>query len=151
MNLKFEKIKGITIHNSGNSLSADEIYNQLKTNGINYLAHYLVDDEKIINSFPLEFCSFHTGKGYDFGNKYTISIEILRSDCDIDQYLKAQNNAIILIKELLDKYDLDFNQIYFHNDFNKKTYCPHRILDLYGSKENFIRRNFHADSNNGRQ
>lgn len=46
MNLKFEKIKGITIHNSGNSLSADEIYNQLKTNGINYLAHYLVDDEK---------------------------------------------------------------------------------------------------------
>ena len=131
-------VKGITIHNTANDLSAQEYYDLLyKKKRLNY-CHYIVDELQVLSTISEEQEASHTGKGYDFGNRYTLAIEIARSMCDEELYLKAQDKAIVLIKELMKKYHLTKDDIYFHIDFNQQARCPHRILDLYKSKEEFI-------------
>lgn len=131
------EVKGITIHNTGSSLSARETYNiMLQNKNLNY-CHFLIDENEVINTYPLDKNASHTGRGYDFGNRFTIAIEICRSRCDLDTYLKAQDRAIKKIKELMKEYNLTKDDIYFHNDFNTVR-CPHRILDLYDTKGDFI-------------
>lgn len=135
------KVKGITIHNTGNSLSADDIYNYLKLNGKCSLCHFLVDEKKVITCYPLYKEAMHTGKGYDYGNMYTIAVEICRSKSNLSLYLKAEQKAVKLIKRLMGDYHLTKNDIYFHRDFDRTCFCPHRILEIYGSKKNFIKEN----------
>lgn len=135
-------IKGITIHNTGNSLSAQENYDLLSTLATSQGTHYFVDEKEILEFMPLDWCVYHTGMANDWACKHTIAIEICRSQSTADLYLKAQDNAIKLIKKLMRKYKLKSNNIYFHNDFNKTTYCPHKILDLYKTRKEFIRRYF---------
>lgn len=134
------EVKGITIHNTGNSLSAKEICESLERSVFNNGAHYFVDDEETIQFMPLDWCVFHTGMGIDWACKHTIAIEICKSQSDLETYEKAQKRAIKLIKKLMKEYDIDTSKIYFHNDFKRTTYCPHRILDLYKTKKEFIRR-----------
>lgn len=131
-------VKGITIHNTGNDLPASELYEILKKdNQLNY-CHYLVDENEVINTLSEEYEAIHTGKGFDFGNRFTIAIEICRSQSDGDTYLTAEKNAVKLIKKLMKKYKLTTNDLYFHIDFNEQSKCPHRILKNYKTKENFI-------------
>lgn len=131
------EVKGITIHNSNSDLSAKETLEKLeKTRQLN-IAHYLVDDIDCLNIYPTDKMASHTGKGYDFGNRYTIAIEICKSRCDLETYLKAEANAMKLVKKLLKKYKLNENDIYFHSDFNT-TKCPHRIFEIYETKRRFI-------------
>lgn len=132
------KIRGITIHNTGNELSAKEMYDVLVQEKRMNLCHFIIDEKEVINSYPVEYEASHTGKGYDFGNKYTLAIEIARSRSEEELYLKAQTKAVAFIKKLMKKYKLTTNDIYFHIDFNPQTYCPHRILDIYKTKEDFI-------------
>lgn len=131
-------VKGITIHNTGNDLSAREIYNTMLLNKVNNLCHYLVDENETINVYPEDLEASHTGRGYDFGNRYTIAIEICRSMSDDELYSKAENNAVKLIKSLMMKYKLNKSNLYFHMDFNPQTKCPHRIMEKYQTKERFI-------------
>lgn len=139
-------VRGITIHNTGNGKSARELFDDLyEHNGLR-LCHFLVDEQDIIQTIPLSECAEHTGKGYDMGNLHTIAIEICRSTSDENLYMKAQEKAIDLIKALMWDYELTTNNLYFHNDFNKQTYCPHRILQIYGSKMNFIKEVFYGNS-----
>lgn len=135
-------VKGITIHNTNNEYSAKKNYELLLKNQKTNLCHYLIDDEEIINTLSEDVEAMHTGKGYDNGNKYTIAIEICKSRCDEEAYLKAEKKAIKFIKKLMKKYNLTKEDIYFHNDFNKQMYCPHRILDIYKKKEVFINGSF---------
>lgn len=132
-------VKGITIHNTGNSDSAQDIFNHLKLTGRRNLCHYLIDEREIINTWPEEEPASHTGKGYDFGNMNTIAIEICRSQSKEDLYMKAQRNAVSFIVSLMEKYGLNEQDIYFHMDFDQNSRCPHRILDLYGNKQFFIK------------
>ena len=135
-------VKGITIHNTGNSKSAQELYEELRISGRVNLCHFLVDESQIIQTYPLDRPASHTGKGYDFGNRFTIAFEICRSQSNWELYSQAQDNAVTLIKKLMEEYSLTTDDIYFHHDFNIKTYCPHRILSEYGNKETFIREVF---------
>lgn len=135
-------VKGITIHNTGNDKSASDLYESLKGSGRLNLCHFLIDEAEIIQTFPLDKEASHTGKGYDFGNRFTIAIEICRSQSAWELYEQAQNNAVKLIKKLMEEYSLTIDDIYFHHDFNITTYCPHRILSEYGNKENFIKEVF---------
>lgn len=128
------EVKGITIHNTGNGLSALE--NSQQIGSAKYLCHYLVDENEVIVNYPLNEVTFHTGKGYDFGDLHTISIEVCRSTTNAHE--KALKRAIGLVKELMEQYGLTTKDIYFHNDFNHEAYCPHRILQDYG-KDGFIR------------
>lgn len=132
------EVKGITIHNTGSSKSAEELFEELKTDKQLNLCHYLVDEKKTIQTLDENIEASHTGKGYDFGNRFTLAIEICRSQNDTQLYLKAQDRAIKLIKKLMKKYNLTRNSIYFHIDFNQKTRCPHKILELYKTKEVFL-------------
>lgn len=132
------KVKGITIHNTGNDLSANDLYQLLIKNKKTNLCHYLIDENEVINTLSEGIEANHTGTGYDYGNRYTLAIEICRSRCDEELYFMAQKNAIDFIKILLQKYNLTNEDIYFHKDFSPTTYCPHRILDIYKTKEEFI-------------
>lgn len=131
------EIKGITIHNSNNKLSANENYSILKKSKRLDACHYLIDESVVIETIDENQSAFHTGRGYDFGNRYTLAIEICRSQCDEELYLRAEKRAIRLIKKLLKKYNLSVEDIYFHSDFNKVK-CPHRTLEIYQTKERFI-------------
>ena len=135
-------VKGITIHNSGNKLSAKEQKKILKDNGMLNYCHFLVDENDVVKTISLTRPAIHTGKGYDLGNMHTIAIEICRSACSDEIYFKAEEKAVELIKELMQKFNLTRSNIYFHNDFDRQMYCPHRILDTYKSKKNFLDKYF---------
>lgn len=136
------EVKGITIHNTGSELSARELYEILKDGKVLYLCHFLVDENEVIQCTSEDKRASHTGKGYDFGNLYTISIEICRSKCDEELYLKAQKKAIEFVKSLMEKYNLTKENIYFHSDFDINAYCPHRILNMYRNKKSFLEKEF---------
>ena len=132
------EIKGITIHNSNNAFSAKENAKLIGTKGYNSY-HYLVDENEVIKLND-DVIVWHTGKGYDNGNLNTISVCICKSITT--NYLEAEKQAVLLIKKLLNKYGLSKNDLYFHNDWNITKWCPHRTLDIYKSKTNWIERNF---------
>lgn len=133
------EVKGITIHNTGRRESARELFNELKNSQVNQGCHFLIDETETIQMLPLDWCAYHTGKGKDWGNNHTIAIEICRSQNTSDLYFASQVRAIRKIKKLMNEYNLTTSDIYFHNDFSPRTYCPHKILETYGNKKNFIK------------
>lgn len=137
-----EDIKGITIHNTGNELSARENYEIMESTSLSSATHYFVDEKDIIQAMPDDYAVYHTGMAIDWACKHTLVIEICRSQSNFDTYIKAEKRAVRLAKRLMKKYNLEKDCIYFHKDFHSKNYCPHRILDLYSTKKEFIRRYF---------
>lgn len=133
----------ITIHNTGNyDMTARELFDYLNNECLTSQGcHFLVDDKEIIEVMPLNWKTYHTGKGEDYAFNNSIAIEIC-SNLDDELYLKGQENAIRLIKNYMDKFDIPKDEIYFHIDFNPTTYCPCNILDLYKTKENFLNKFF---------
>lgn len=134
-----EDIQGITIHETGNvDMNAEQLFNWMnEVNKTSQGCHYLVDDTQTIQVMPDDWAVYHTGKGKDFGCRYTIAIEICSSLSD-EKYQKAEDRAISLIYELQKKYHIPMDMIFFHQDFNSKTYCPKTILNNYGTSKNFV-------------
>lgn len=137
--------KCITLHNSCNyKLGAREIYNEIQ-NGKDHIAmHYIIDHNEIIEVMPLDWKVHQTEKGNDYAYNNSIAIEVC-SNLNNNLYLQGQNKAIELIKVLMKKYSISKTDIYFHNDWNNKVYCPCNILDRYGSKKKFIEKFFKED------
>lgn len=133
----------ITIHNTNNyDDNAIEIFNYLDNEcTTSQGCHYLIDNENIVEVMPLDWKTYHTGKGKDYAFNNSIAIEIC-SNIDDELYLQGQEKAIDLIKELMKKYNIPKSEIYFHQDFNSTTYCPCNILDLYKTKKNFLEKFF---------
>ena len=129
------KIRGICIHNTGNSLSAQENYNIMENATDNRGCHFFIDEKEVIQAMPLNYCVYHTGMGKDWACKHTLAIEICRSQSSAELYNSAEEKAVEYVKYLMDRYSLTTDDIYFHHDFNNKTYCPHRIMDNYTKKE----------------
>lgn len=126
-------LKGITIHNTNNEFSAKEnveLMKKMNSSGNMVSVHYFVDANEYIQASPLDQPTWHTGMGADFGNMNTISIEVCSKGSD-EEYKRAEENALFLIRILMSKYNLRSDQIYFHRDFDASFYCPHRILDKY--------------------
>lgn len=135
--------KCITIHNTSNyDMNAQQIFDFMNNDCVTTQGtHYLVDDKGIIEVLPLTWKTWHTGKANDYAFHNSIAIEIC-SNLDNEKYLLGQDKAIDLIKELMKEYNLTNDDIYFHNDFNHKAYCPSNILDLYKTKKNFLNKFF---------
>lgn len=133
----------ITIHNTGNyDMTARKLFDYLNNECLTSQGcHFLVDDKEIIEVMPLNWKTYHTGKGEDYAFNNSIAIEIC-SNLDDELYLKGQENAIRLIKNYMDKFNIPKEEIYFHIDFNPTTYCPCNILDLYKTKEIFLNKFF---------
>lgn len=132
-------IKGITIHETGNTeMNAQELFDYLKDEcKTSQGCHYICDSEQTIQVMPDDWAVYHTGKGKDWGCRFTIAIEIVSSLND-DVYNQAQSRAISLIWSLQHQYSIPNELIFFHKDFNDKNYCPKTALDRYGSSKNFV-------------
>ena len=139
-------ILGITIHETGNvDMNAQEVEdylnNECKTSA-GY--HYVVDKDEIIQLMPDDWAVYHTGKGKDFGCRYTIAVSVCSSLND-DDYNEAQAKMIELIKALQLEHDIENDMVFFHQDFNQKSFCPKTILTRYGTSKNFAYQELRED------
>ena len=134
-----DDIKCIVLHNTGNTFMTaqdlfDYLQNECKTS---QGCSYIVDHNGVIQVMPDDWGVYSTGKGYDYGNRFGIAIEICDNLND-ELYQQGQDNAVTLIKELMERYNIADTEIFFHNDFSPRTYCPHILLDRYGTSQNFV-------------
>jgi len=115
--------KYIVIHETANtSKGADaDAHGRLQANGNSRNAswHYQVDDKEIIQSFSDNAQCWHAGnRRY---NEQSIGIEIcVNSDGDFE---KAVDNAVDLVKYLMDKYNISVSNVIQHNQASGKN-CP---------------------------
>lgn len=132
------KMRGIIIHNTNNQgKTAKELEEWMETSKSSTGAHFFVDHNEVRQVMPLDWSVYNVGNGLAFGNTDCIAIEICSNPSNA-LYLQGQSKAIDLIKELMKKYDLTLNDIYFHRDFQPNVNCPAQILKRYGSKRNFL-------------
>lgn len=132
------EVEGIVIHNTGNiNKSAKQLHDYMQ-NECKYSTgtHYFVDHEGVVQVLPLTWRTWTTGKGNDWAFDHCIAIEICDNLND-ELYQQGQDNAVALIRQLMSEYNLGMEDLYFHNDFNERAYCPHIIMDRYGSALNF--------------
>lgn len=134
-----QDILGITIHETNNyEMNAQQLYDYLENEcRTSQGVHYICDNEQTLQVMPDDWAVYHTGKGKDWGCRYTIAIEIVSSHSD-EVYKKAEDRAISLIYELQKKYHIPTDRIFFHQDWNNKMHCPNRALDKYGTSKNFV-------------
>lgn len=131
-------VLGICIHETGNTeMNAERLFKYLNEESkTSQGCHYLVDDTQTLQVMPDDWAVYHTGKGKDWGNRYTIAIEICSSLSD-EKYQAAEDRAVELIEQLKKTYSITNENVFFHQDFNSKAYCPKTILDNYGTSKNF--------------
>lgn len=114
-------INYITIHETANTSPGAnaQAHANLQTNGNPRQAswHYQVDDKQIIQSFSDTAICWHAGNG----NRQSIGVEIcVNSDSD---FAKAVENAVILVKTLMARYNLNAGRVVQHNFWTGKD-CP---------------------------
>lgn len=63
------------------------------------------------------------------GNREGIAIEICYSKSGGDRFIKAEQNAVDLIVDILKRYGWGIDRVTKHQDYTNK-YCPHRTLDM---------------------
>lgn len=124
--------KGIIIHNTANLVSAIREASFSAGNNWEVSSHYYVDENEAIQSLPLNRNAWHASDGTDgFGNRNTICIEICRSTGDLDQFKKAELNAVKLTLMLMKEFNIPLSMVKRHYDYARdKKYCPHKTMDL---------------------
>ena len=134
-----QDILGITIHETGNdNMTAKELFDYLENeNKTSQGCHYIVDNNEVIEVMPNDWGVYHTGKAMDYGNRYTISIEVC-SNINNDKFNNGVDKAVELIKELMIEYAIPKDSIFFHIDFNQNSYCPKTLIRQYGSVKRFV-------------
>ena len=120
----------IVVHNTANDASAlNEIaYMTNNNNEVSY--HYAVDDKMIVQGLEENRNGWHAGDGANgLGNREGIAIEICYSKSGGDKFIKAEQNAVDLIVDILKRYGWGINKVTKHQNYSNK-YCPHRTLDM---------------------
>ena len=120
----------ITVHNTANDATAkNEIAYMIKNNNeVSY--HFAVDDKEAVQGLPLDRNGWHAGDGGNgTGNRKSIGIEICYSKSGGDKFIKAEQNAVELIVQLLKERGWGIDRVKKHQDWSGK-YCPHRTLDM---------------------
>lgn len=123
----------IVVHNTSNDASADaEIKYMHKTEaqgGRQTSFHYAVDDKEAVQGLPEDRNGWHAGDGNGKGNRQGIAIEICYSKSGGDRFIKAEENTVELIVDILNRYGWGIEKVTKHQDYSGK-YCPHRTLDM---------------------
>jgi N-acetylmuramoyl-L-alanine amidase CwlA len=120
----------IVIHNTANDATAEAEVAYMGNNFASTSFHIAVDDKEAVQGIPLDRNAFHAGDGKDGkGNRKGISIEICYSKSGGNKFILAENNAAVIVADLLKKYKWDISKVKKHQDFSGK-YCPHRTLDM---------------------
>lgn len=128
--------KYITFHNTYNDASAHNEIAYMIRNDNQVSFHVAVDEKEAVQGIPFDRNAWHCGDGNGAGNRQSIGIEICYSKSGGDRYYKAENNAAIIIAQLMKQYNIPINNVRTHQSWNGK-YCPHRMLDE-GRLQRFI-------------
>ncbi len=135
---KMIEVIGITNHNTANvspaadaALHADYLQGVENADKTYISVHLFVDDEKIVQTVPLDEVAYHAGDGNGDGNYKTISAEI----CENGDIAKAEENAKKLNAALLLTYP--HLKVYKHQDWSGK-FCPRRILARQNGWQDFV-------------
>ncbi|GEM_PF-411019 len=120
---------GVCVHNTANDASAlNEIsYMTRVDKKVSY--HYAVDDIQAVQALPENRTGWHAGDNLGPGNMKHIGIEICYSKSGGDRFIKSEQNAVLLIVDILKRYGWGIDKVKKHQDFSGK-YCPHRTLDM---------------------
>lgn len=119
----------IVVHNTANDAPAKNEVAYMKRNDSEVSFHYAVDDKEVVQGIPENRNSWNAGDGRGKGNREGISIEICYSKSGGDRFIKAEQNAVELIVDILKRYGWGIDRVTKHQDYNGK-YCPHRTLDM---------------------
>ncbi|MGN4782491.1 N-acetylmuramoyl-L-alanine amidase [Bacillus cereus] len=119
----------ITFHNTYNDAPAINERNNVANNSTGTSFHVAVDDKEAIQLIPFNRNAWHAGDGTNGrGNRHSIGVEICYSKSGGERYRKAELNAIKVIRQLMDTFNIPISRVKTHQERNGK-YCPHRMLD----------------------
>lgn len=119
----------IVVHNTANDATARNEISYMTNNDNETSFHYAVDDKEIVQGLPENRNGWHASDGNGVGNREGIAIEICYSKSGGEKFIKAEQNAIDLIVDILNRYNWDIDKVTKHQDYTNK-YCPHRTLDM---------------------
>ncbi|HDR6955602.1 MULTISPECIES: N-acetylmuramoyl-L-alanine amidase [Bacillus cereus group] len=138
----------ITVHNTYNDATAENEVSYMIRNDNQVSFHIAVDDKEAVQGIPLERNAWHAGDGNGNGNRKSIGVEICYSLSGGDRYYKAEDNAAIVVAQLMKQYNIPISKVRTHQSWSGK-YCPHRML-AEGRWNSFIERvqNAYNGSNN---
>lgn len=119
----------IVVHNTANDASARNEIAYMISNNQEVSFHYAVDDKEVVQGIPENRNAWHSGDGeHGTGNREGVAIEICYSKSGGDKFIKAEQNAVELIVDILKRYNWNIDKVTKHQDYSGK-YCPHRTLD----------------------
>lgn len=128
----------ITVHNTYNDATATNEVAYMIRNNNEVSFHIAVDDKEAVQGIPLERNAWHCGDGGGNGNRKSIGVEICYSLSGGNKYYKAEDNAAIVVAQLMKQYNIPINKVRTHQSWSGK-YCPHRML-AEGRWDSFIER-----------
>lgn len=128
----------ITVHNTYNDATAENEVSYMIRNDNQISFHIAVDDKEAVQGIPLERNAWHAGDGNGNGNRKSIGVEICYSLSGGDRYYKAEDNAAIVVAQLMKQYNIPISKVRTHQSWSGK-YCPHRML-AEGRWNSFIER-----------
>lgn len=120
----------IVVHNTANDATARDEIAYMISNNKEVSFHYAVDDIEVVQGISENRNAWHASDGgQGKGNRKGIAIEICYSKSGGDRFIKAEQNAIELIVDILKRYNWGVDKVTKHQDYCGK-YCPHRTLDM---------------------
>jgi N-acetylmuramoyl-L-alanine amidase CwlA len=120
----------IVVHNTANDAPASNEIAYMIRNNNTVSFHYAVDDKEVVQGIEENRNSWNAGDGRNGkGNREGIAIEICYSKTGGEKFIKAEQNAVELIVDILKRYGWGIDRVTKHQDYNGK-YCPHRTLDM---------------------
>ena len=138
------KIKYIAVHYTANDGDHDESNaNYFHNNKVGASAHAFADDDSVTISVPDDYVAYSVGGsrysdykktgGAKFYGKVTNANSLSIELCDtvkngiIQATDATMNNAVIIIREWMDKYGIDIDHVVRHFDVNGK-HCPAYLM-----------------------
>lgn len=119
----------IVVHNTANDATARNEIAYMTNNDYETSFHYAVDDKEIVQGIEENRNAWHASDGNGKGNREGIAIEICYSKSGGDRFIKAEENAVDLIVDILKRYNWGIDKVTKHQDYTNKC-CPHRTLDM---------------------
>ncbi|PHA96848.1 peptidoglycan recognition protein family protein, partial [Bacillus pseudomycoides] len=107
----------ITFHNTYNDATALNERNNVANNSTGTSFHIAVDDKEAIQLIPFNRNAWHAGDGVNGqGNRHSIGVEICYSMSGGERYRKAELNAVQVIRQLMDMFNIPISKVKTHQE-----------------------------------
>lgn len=130
-----QSVIGVTIHNTdwittATGTTPAEQYTRATLNGNmgDVIVHYYVDDTCAWQNLPHDVHGWHAADGSGDGNWCTIAIECIMDGSGSERSVKSEDNAARLAAAILKEFGLGIDQLYTHQHWYSRKYCPAYIL-----------------------